>query len=128
MATTRKKWRLIVVSALAALVGLVFVRQGVMKFDPGAFWTGAFERWGYPVWFRYTIGVLETAGGALLLVPRFTTYAATILTAIMVGAFFTRLGDGRTNDLVAIGVYMALLAWFAYERRNRRWRAARIES
>jgi uncharacterized membrane protein YphA (DoxX/SURF4 family) len=126
--TTHRRWTRVLAYVLGILVGLVFIIQGVMKFDPQGFWTSAFERWGYPVWFRYTIGVLETAGGVLLFVPRFATYAAGLLIVIMVGAFVTRLGDGRTGDVIAIGVYMALLAWFAYVWRNRRWPRARPEA
>ncbi len=66
------------------------------------------------------IGVLETAGGALLLVPRTAAYGAGVLLPVMVGAFITRLGDGRPADLVAILVYRTLLLWFAYEWRDRR--------
>ena len=74
------------------------------------------------MWFRYTIGVVETVGGVLLLVPRLTTYAAALLMTVMVGAFVTRLGEGRPGDLVAIVVYLTLLGSFAHEWRDRRWR------
>lgn len=117
---TSPKWRRVTAYVLGVLVALVFISQGLMKFDPDGFWTPAFERWGYPVWFRYVIGVLETAGGALLLVPRTAAYGAGVLLPVMVGAFITRLGDGRPADLVAILVYMTLLLWFAYEWRDRR--------
>lgn len=121
MPKTSPKWRRVTAYVLGVLVALVFISQGLMKFDPDGFWTPAFERWGYPVWFRYLIGVLETVGGALLLVPRTATYGAGVLLPVMVGAFITRLRDGRPADLVAVVVYMTLLLWFAYEWRDRRW-------
>lgn len=116
----RPKWRRVTTYVLGALVAFIFLSQGVMKFDPEAFWARAFERWGYPVWFRYVIGVLETAGGAMLLVPRVASYGAGALLAVMVGAFVTRLRDGQIGDVVAIAVYMLLLSWFAYEWWGRR--------
>ncbi len=102
-------------------MALVFVSQGLMKFDPEGFWTPSFERWGYPVWFRYLIGVLETAGGTMLLVPWVASYGAGALLAVMVGAFITRLRDGQVGDVITIVIYASLLSWFAYEWYDRRW-------
>ena len=117
------RWRRIAAYVLAIPVGLIFVVMGVMKLDPDGFWTAAFEAWGYPVWFRYAIGVLETLGGAALLVPRLASYAASLLTIIMAGAFVTRLGDGLSGDHVAILVYAGLLVWFTSEWWDRRWQS-----
>ena len=124
----KRKWRRVTVYILGLLVGLVFVSQGLMKFDANGFWTPAFERWGYPVWFRYLIGGLETVGGALLFVPRTATYGAGMLIPVMLGAFVTRLNDGRIGDVISVVVYVMLLLWFAYEWRNDRWlRTRRVD-
>jgi len=124
----KRKWRRVTVYILGLLVGLVFVSQGLMKFDPNGFWTAAFERWGYPVWFRYLIGGLETVGGALLFVPRTATYGAGMLIPVMLGAFVTLLNDGRIGDVISVVVYVMLLLWFAYEWRNDRWlRTRRVD-
>lgn len=121
MPRTSPKWRRVTAYVVGVLVALVFVSQGLMKFDPEGFWTPSFERWGYPVWFRYLIGVLETAGGVMLLVPRVASYGAGALFAVMAGAFITRLRDGQAGDVVAIVIYAILLSWFAYEWYDRRW-------
>ena len=121
MPKTSPKWRRVTAYVLGLLVGLIFISQGLMKFDPEGFWTTSFERWGYPAWFRYLIGVLETAGGAMLLVPRLASYGASALFVVMVGAFITRLRDGQVGDVVAIVIYAILLSWFAYEWYDRRW-------
>ena len=44
--------------------------DGLGQVRPGWFWTGAFERWGYPVGLRWLVGVIEVAGGILLLLCR----------------------------------------------------------
>ena len=107
--------------ALGALVGLVFLVMGLMKFPETGPWTALFERWGYPAWFRHAVGLAEVLGGSALVVPRAASYAAAVLAAVMAGAFVTRLRDGFSGDHVAIVVYAALLCWIAYEWRDQRW-------
>ena len=71
--------------ALQIFIGSMFVLVGVLKFqDPT--WVRNFARWGYPDGFYIVVGVLEAAGGAAMLVPRLTTYAALLLITVMAGA------------------------------------------
>ena len=72
--------------------------NGIRKFDPEGMWTEAFENWGYPVWFRIFIGVLEVAGGILILVPKTRFWGGLILFAVMLGALITRLIHGVSLD------------------------------
>jgi len=51
--------------ALSILLIMVFVRAGLDKFDGSSGWARAFTLWGYPVWFRVLIGVLELAAALL---------------------------------------------------------------
>ena len=113
-------WQRILTYGVSVLVAMVFIVMGGSKFNPEGAWTASFEQWGYPVWFRYSIGGLETVGGFLLLIPQLTSYAACVLIVIMAGAFVTRLGDGLSGDHAGIAVYAALLAWFAYAWWDRR--------
>jgi putative oxidoreductase len=69
----------------AAMMGLA----GSSKFTGASFWTSSFESWGYPASFAFVIGAVEVAGALLLLAPRLATYAATLLTVIMIGALTT---------------------------------------
>lgn len=64
--------------ALSIKLILVFARAGWDKFDAGSGWARAFAVWGYPVWFRLTIGVFELAAAALLLWPRTAAYGAAL--------------------------------------------------
>jgi putative oxidoreductase len=69
-------------------VGLFFVIFGLEKFDssPVGSWVPLFAQIGVGQWFRYFTGIVEVAGG-LLLVPRTTAVpAALVLIATMIGA------------------------------------------
>jgi len=113
--TTFKKVRLVAAWCLGAYLARMYVRMGWVKFDPGGFWTAAFERWGYPVGLRWAVGAIEVGGGILLLVPWVASYAALALAAVMVGAWVTRVGDGRFVDVAWITAFLAALLWIAYE-------------
>lgn len=103
----------------AWLLGLYFadmyVRNGWAKFDPNGFWTPAFIRWGYPVWLRWSVGVVEVLGGALLVVPWLASYGALAVAAVMLGALVTRLHDGWMVDSAWIAAYAIGLGWIAFE-------------
>lgn len=65
-------WRRVRLAAawcLGLYLAWLYVRMGWIKFDPKGFWTAAFVRWGYPPWLRIAVGVVEVAGGLMLLVP-----------------------------------------------------------
>jgi len=82
----------------------MFIQHGWFKFDPEGFWGPAFNKWGFPVWFMYFIGVLEFVGGILILVPtRIGGYGAITLAVVMIGAFVTRSIHGASaDDLMSI--------------------------
>ncbi len=54
-------------------------------------WTTAFATFGYPPLMAYFVGGAEVLGVVLLLVPRFSSYAAIGLGVIMVGALHAML-------------------------------------
>ena len=76
---------------LAAMLIMVFVRAGWDKFDPTSGWARAFSFWGYPVWFRVLIGVLEIAAALLLVWPRTAAYGAAIIIVVMLGGMGTHV-------------------------------------
>jgi uncharacterized membrane protein YphA (DoxX/SURF4 family) len=108
--------------AAAWLLGLylanMYIRMGWIKFDPDGFWTGAFERWGYPAWLRVSVGWVEVVGGAMLIVPWTATLGALAVAVVMGGAWLTRYLDGRYVDVVWISSYFVALLWIAYEWRE----------
>lgn len=107
----------IAVWALQVVMGLMFVLVGLLKFqDPT--WARSFARWGYPDGFYMVIGVLEALGGAALLVPRLTTYAALLLVTVMAGAVVTHLVHGEMQRLPVPLVYLLLVALVGWLRRK----------
>ena len=127
MARARKIRRIVGVTLLwmlSVLMTLAMLAVGVGKVMGVAPWPQYFEAWGYAPWFRVSVGVFQTAGGVLLLVPPVAFYAAVGLVVVMVGAELTEL----TND-VGFGpviplFYIALLSVILLVR-GRRWRQLR---
>ena len=74
---------------VTVLIALSMMDAGYGKFESADGWKYWFEQWGYAAWFATVIGIAEIMGGALLLIPRTAPYAAALLIAIMLGAFYT---------------------------------------
>ena len=76
---------------LAAMLMMVFVRAGWNKFDPSGGWARAFKFWGYPLWFRVLIGVVEIVATLLLVWPRTAAYGAAMIILVMLGGMGTHV-------------------------------------
>ena len=72
----------------AIAIGLLFVFIGYGKFDnsPRGSWVQIFELIGLGQWFRIFTGVVQVAGGVLMLPRRTRTLGAALLACTMVGA------------------------------------------
>ena len=101
------------------LAAAAFVAIGLGKFgDPS--WARNFARWGYPDGFYMVIGVLEIAGGLLLLVPKVTSYAAALLAVILVAAAVTlQLNHLPMSPALA---WLGIILLLGVARRRRAWR------
>src|SRR4029079_7522669 len=64
---------------------VVFTMQGVAKFSDTSGWARAFQHWGYPDWFRWTIGFAELLAAAFLLWRRTAALGAAIIVILMLG-------------------------------------------
>jgi uncharacterized membrane protein YphA (DoxX/SURF4 family) len=107
--------------ALTALLVMVFVRAGLDKFDDSSGWARAFRFWGYPVWFRLTIGALELLGALLILWPRTAAYGGAIIAVIMLGGmgthiFVERRPAGVTSEIVQL-VFSSILVAGRWRQR-----------
>jgi uncharacterized membrane protein YphA (DoxX/SURF4 family) len=90
----------------AILLVLIFVPQGFAKFDDASGWARAFRLWGYPDWFRITIGALELLAALLLITGRFAVLGAMTIMVIMLGGMATHLifegGRHMTSEVVPL--------------------------
>ena len=82
---------------LAIFLFTVFFRAGIAKFDDASGWARSFQRWGFPVWFRVAIGVIEAAAALLILWPRTAAYGAAAMAAVMIGAIGTFVVNGTMH-------------------------------
>ena len=84
----------------------VFAPQVWNKWSETGGWAIAFRHWGYPAWFRITIGVVETAAALLLLWPRTAMLGAALIIAVMLGGTGTHIvkdgGRHVTSEVLPI--------------------------
>ena len=88
------------------LLTLIFVPQGLAKFNDTSGWAAAFRHWGYPDWFRVMIGVMELSGVALMLLGRTAALGALLIVTVMLGGMATHLlfdgGRHMTSEVVPL--------------------------
>jgi putative oxidoreductase len=92
------------------IAGISFVLAGLAKFAFNAGEVSAFDRYGLP-WphaFVVMIGIVEIAGGVLLLIGLATRPTALILAAVMVGAIVVS-GIGQEEVVPSLTAAPALL-------------------
>jgi uncharacterized membrane protein YphA (DoxX/SURF4 family) len=88
----------------ALFLALVFAMQGTRKFSDASGWATAFHTWGYPAWFRYTIGAIELLAAALLLWGRTAVFGAGLIICVMLGGMATHiLKDGGRHLTSELG-------------------------
>jgi len=108
----------------------IFAPQFWNKLSDTGGWAVAFRIWGYPTWFRITIGVLETLGALALLWSRTAIFGAALIIAIMLGGTGTHIvkehGRHVTSEIVPItlATVVLVLRWRARRRETVNLRAA----
>jgi uncharacterized membrane protein YphA (DoxX/SURF4 family) len=99
-------------------IALVFVSVGLSKFsDP--MWVRLFGRIGFGQWFRYFTGVMQIAGGVLVLIPRLALVGIAILACTMAGAIVTWIAFGLVGNAPIPGallIVLLALGWSEYDR------------
>ena len=93
----------------------VFIQYGWSKFDPEGFWSRAFTKWGYGLYFMHFIGILEVGGAIAILIPRTASYGGFTLALVMLGALATRLIHGTSmEDVIGILGFMITALLIAF--------------
>ena len=110
------KTRLIITWILRVLLGVIFLGIGIEKLTGTVGSIPFFNAIGWGQWFRYASGALDTAGALLILVPRWTSIGAIIITCTVgLGTFlcFTRALYNPSFPMV-MTLLAATLVWLAW--------------
>jgi len=98
----------------ALLLVLIFAPQGWSKFFDDSGWARAFRHWGYPDWFRVTVGVTELTAVVLLLLGRTAAFGALLVIIVMLGGMATHVifdgGRHMTSEVVPLLLGSIVLA------------------
>ena len=117
----------------ALLLVAIFAPQGWSKFSDTSGWAVAFRHWGYPDWFRVTIGVVELLAVALLLLGRTAAVGALLIIGVMLGGMATHLifdqGRHMTSEIVplVLGSIVLVLRRDQLSALRRRWGMRRVQ-
>ena len=100
--------------ALIIPLSAVFLAAGLPKLigmEPPLLQAAAMR--GFPEWVRLLVGLAETTGAVLLLVPAFTPFAAGALALLMIPATITQMISGESGAWVPALLFLllAFLAW-----------------
>ena len=98
----------------ALLLVFIFVPQGWSKFSDTSGWAVAFRHWGYPSWFRITVGAVELSAAACLLWRRTAPIGALMIVGVMLGGMATHValehGRHMTSEVVPLTLALIVLA------------------
>jgi uncharacterized membrane protein YphA (DoxX/SURF4 family) len=99
-------------------IALVFISVGSSKFsDP--MWVRLFGRIGFGQWFRSFTGVMQIAGGVLVLVPRLALVGIAMLACTMAGAVVTWIALGLVWNAPIPGALLIVLLALGWNEYNR---------
>lgn len=89
---------------------VLFLTAGGAKLIAEPMMMQMFDQWGFPAGFMYAVGVVEVAGGVMLLIPQVRRIGASLLLIVMLGALGTHLMHGEWARLLApLAVILAIL-------------------
>ena len=86
---------------ICLFLAYVFLKAGAQKFVDSSGWSRAFRFWGFPLWFRILIGVVEVTAALLLLYPRTASLGAVMIMVVMLGAMATHVVTNRPKQVTS---------------------------
>lgn len=102
----------------ALLLVMIFAKQGLAKFSDASGWARAFEHWGYPRWFRMTIGAVELVATLCLLWGRTAPVGAALIICVMLGGMGTHIAFDNGRHLTSEVVPLVLATIVLVVRRR----------
>jgi putative oxidoreductase len=107
---------------LRAGIALVFVIFGLVKFPsgPDTQWVRFFDQVGVGQWFLYFTGIVEVAGGALVLFPATTRIGSAILAGTMAVASMIHIFviHQPANAIITGALCLGLVGFWRRMRRS----------
>lgn len=103
----------ILVWIFAGFMAFVYTFSGITKLLGVEMQIKLIESWGYPLWFRFPIGLTEVLLALGLLIPKYRTTATYCIFPWAIVAIITHLRVGQTNILgpCILFVLAAVLLW-----------------
>jgi uncharacterized membrane protein YphA (DoxX/SURF4 family) len=93
---------------LSLFLSYEFVLSGLAKLMAKPKMIASFHTFGYPLWFMYLTGCIELVCAVLVLIPRTAVAAAAVLVCVMIGALFSHLGHGQSDEIaLPLGLLLA---------------------
>src|SRR5580704_1292213 len=103
------KTKNIIIWILAGILAFGFIGAGITKLLGADMQIKNFESWGYPLWLRFPIGLIEIAFAIGLIIPgfrRITVYGIFIWTIV---AVITHLQAGQAN-MIGAPIFFSVFA------------------
>src|SRR5450631_2985920 len=103
------KTKNIITWILSGLLALAFLGSGLSKIFGAEMQIKNFESWGYPLWLRFPIGLIEMAFAIALVIPRFRKITIYGIFTWTIVAVITHLQAGQAN-MIAGPIFFSVLA------------------
>ena len=105
------------VTIIPIILGIFFLYAGGSKLAGQAMHVEHFTGWGYPIWFMYVTGFIETSCAIMLLVPKTRFYGAVLIICTMLGAIVTLV---MSNQMVQIPIPSLVLVLAVFTANKHR--------
>ncbi len=110
----------IAIWVLRVIVGGLFLFAAYMKLSGQQMMIDEFGTVGLGQWFRYFTGLLELAGGILVLIPAWSLIGALIVLVVDIGAFFAQVFVIRMDFIHTIVIGAVILVLIYLQRGSLR--------
>lgn len=106
----RKKYFRWIGWAVVWIAAIFFLQNGIQKLIGTDLMVTMFDELGLPDWLRILVGCIEALGAIILVVPRYTSFAAAGLFVLMFGAVVIEGVNGRYFSVMISGQWLILFA------------------